>query len=82
MIPEGFSEQAQLQGSPFLCSEFSVSSDPRGRQMTRHHSAGYSPEPNPVQCDSHKRGNGCVLFLLISLSTKKEKKKKHASFEN
>lgn len=76
VIPESSSEQSQLQGSPFLCSEFNVSSDPRERQTTRHHSAVYFPELNPVQCDSRKSGNGCSLFSLISLSTK------NASFKN
>lgn len=50
-----------------------------GRWTTRHHSAVYFPELNPVQCDSHKSGNGCSLFSLISLSTKK---KKNANFKN
>lgn len=74
--PKRFQWAIPAPGLSFSVFRFNVSSDPRGRQMTRHYSAVYFWEPHSAQYDSRKTENSFSWFSLSSLSAR------IASFKN
>lgn len=74
--PERFQRAIPAPGLSLSALRFNVSSDPRGRQTPRHHSAVYFRELNSARHDSRKSENSFSLFSVISLSTR------IASFKN